>query len=70
MDETAVRRQFDAIVERSGLRIPEDRRDTMLGTYRQVLTWSAMVRADQRPGTAEPSNAYSLDSITRLTDKG
>lgn len=70
MDDTAARRQFDAIVERAGLTIPADRYQTMLGTYEQVLAWSKLVHEHPRPGSAEPSNVYDLRTVGRLAEHG
>jgi len=69
MDETALRRQYDALIERAGLRIQEDRVETMFGAYKQVRIWADVVRA-RRPAAMEPSNAYDLGTVSRLTDAG
>lgn len=69
MDDTALRRQYDGMVERAGLRIPQDRDETMFNAYKQIQTWTDIVRM-RRPGAAEPSNAYALTTISRLADAG
>lgn len=68
MDDASIKQQYDSIIARSGLRIPEDREATMLDTYRNVLKWSEMVRNRPRPATLEPSNAFSLETITRVVE--
>ncbi|UUX48985.1 hypothetical protein NUH88_16465 [Nisaea acidiphila] len=68
MDDAAIKQQYDAVITRAGLKIPADREDTMLNTYRNVLEWSEMVRNRPRPATLEPSNAYFLETITRVIE--
>lgn len=69
MDDTALRRQYDALIEGSGLRIAENRAETMFGAYKQVRTWADVVRS-RRPAVMEPSNTYQLNTVGRLTDAG
>jgi hypothetical protein len=66
MDDAQLERQYDALIERSGLTIPEDRRATMMDTYKNVVTWSDMVRNRPRPAALEPSNVYGLETISRV----
>lgn len=65
MDEAALKRQYDAVVERAGLKIPNDREETMFETYRNVVSWANIVRNRPRPATLEPSNGYFLETVTR-----
>lgn len=69
MDDAPLRRQYEAAVERAGLRIPTDQQQIMFNTYKQVLGWAEIVRAQPRPGSAEPSNIYDLGTVTRLADQ-
>jgi len=68
-DEAAMRRQYDALIDRAGLTIPADRDETMFNAYKQVLTWTDIVLTG-RPAADEPSNAYALSSISRLSNGG
>ena len=52
MDDAALKRQYDAVVERAGLTI--------------VVSWAGIVRNRPRPATLEPSNGYFLETITRV----
>ncbi|MDF1790315.1 MAG: hypothetical protein P1U88_00320 [Thalassobaculaceae bacterium] len=67
MDDAALRRQYDGLIERAGLRIPQDRDTTMFNAYRQVAAWTDIVRT-RRSAAAEPSNAYALTTIARVAD--
>lgn len=69
MDDMALRKQYDAVIERAGLTIPEDRQATMFETYKNVLGWADMIRNRPRPATLEPSNGYFLETITRVIAK-
>ena len=66
MDDAALKRQYDAVVERAGLTIPKDREETMFETYKNVVSWAGIVRNRPRPATLEPSNGYFLETITRV----
>lgn len=70
MDDAQLGRQYDALIERSGLTIPEDRRATMMDTYKNVVAWSNLVRNRLRPATLEPSNVYGLETISRVDAPG
>ncbi|MEP3114611.1 hypothetical protein [Nisaea sp.] len=65
MDDAALKRQYDAVVERAGLQIPKDREETMFDTYKNVVSWADIVRHRPRPATLEPSNGYFLETVTR-----
>ncbi|MFX4223025.1 MAG: hypothetical protein ACMVO3_19855 [Thalassobaculum sp.] len=69
MDDTSLRRQYDGLVERAGLRIPPDRDETMFNAYKQVAAWTDIVRT-RRPAAAEPANAYALTTVDRLAEPG
>lgn len=65
MDDAALKRQYDAVVERAGLTIPKDREQTMFETYKNVVKWAKIVRDRPRPATLEPSNGFFLETVTR-----
>ncbi|MCR9071333.1 MAG: hypothetical protein NXI18_06395 [Alphaproteobacteria bacterium] len=69
MDDAALRRQYDGLIERAGLRIPQDRNETMFNAYKQVAAWTEIVRT-RRPAAAEPANAYALTTVDRLSEPG
>lgn len=69
MDDAALRRQYDGLIERAGLRIPPDRDETMFNAYKQVAAWTDVVRT-RRPAAAEPANGYALTTVDRLAEPG
>lgn len=69
MDNDALRRQYDGLIERAGLRVPQNRDETMFNAYKQVAAWTEIVRT-RRPAAAEPANAYVLTTVDRLAEPG
>lgn len=63
-DPQTLEQEYDILVARAGLRIPDDRRAVMLGCYAQVRSWSDIIRSTRRAPSDEPANVYSLQTIT------
>lgn len=62
-DPDTLEQEYEALIARSGLTIPPDRRATMLKCYAAVRRWSDTIRSTARPGAAEPANVYQLQTI-------
>lgn len=69
MDDDALRRQYDGLIERSGLRIPQDREQTMFNAYKQVQAWTDVVRS-RKSAALEPANVFAYETVSRLVDGG
>ena len=69
MDDDALRRQYDGLIERSGLSIPQDREQTMFNAYKQVQAWTDVVRS-RKPAALEPANVFAYQTVSRLSEGG
>jgi hypothetical protein len=62
-DPDTLEQEYEALVVRAGLTIPDDRRATMLRCYAAVRQWADTIRSTPRPAAAEPANVYQLATI-------
>ena len=71
MDDDALRRQYDGLIARAGLRIPQDREQTMFNAFKQVQAWTDVVRS-RKSAALEPANVFAYETVSRLseTEKG
>ena len=67
MDEDALRRQYDGLIERAGLHIPQDREQTMFNAFKQVQAWSDVVRS-RKSAALEPANVFAYETVSRLSE--
>ena len=65
-DDAALAAEFDALANRAGLAVPDDRRAAMFQGYKDIRRMAALMR-QPRTAAAEPASAYSMLSITRST---
>src|SRR5689334_25180703 len=60
-----VEAEFAALLARSGLVYPEDRRQVLLRCYREVRNWAEVIRKWEKTPVDEPANAYDIRTVTR-----
>ena len=60
--------EFTTLFNRSGLSLPDERLPVLFAAYREVRAWSDTMRAWENKPKDEPSNAYAVASIIRVTE--
>ena len=69
MDDDALRRQYDGLIERAGLHIPQARDQTMFTAFTLVQAWTDVVRS-RKPAALEPANVFAYETVSRLAEGG
>jgi hypothetical protein len=64
MDNTALEREFDMLMAKSGVVVPTDRRAGALSGYADSKQMTRLLR-QPRTAESEPSNLYSLSIVLR-----
>lgn len=59
-----VEREFDVLMARSGIRVPDERRAGSIAVYRDLRRMAALLR-EPRPAESEPAIVFSLEAFLR-----
>ena len=60
----SLEQEFDVLMARSGIVVPNDRRAGAIGSYAELRHLTRLLRQPREPD-AEPANVYRLDIILR-----
>ncbi len=63
-DDALVQAEFEALANRAGIDILEDRREAMLASYRDYRRMTALLHAP-REAVVESASIFSIESIKR-----
>lgn len=67
-DPDQMQAEFAALLLRSGLDVPPERRPVLFRCYVEIRGWSDIIRRWEKAPADEPANTYDIRSILRMTD--
>ncbi len=63
-DDAALVREFDVLIARAGLVIPEGRRPGLFAGFKDIRGMVALLR-QPRTAANEPASTFSIETVTR-----